>query len=49
MTTITWTPGTNLELDTLYDRLRENQFNNTEHRLHKNYSKENKYSTVNPS
>jgi hypothetical protein len=41
MNTITWTPGTNLELDKLYDRLRESQFKNIEHRLYKNYSKEN--------
>jgi hypothetical protein len=39
--TITWAPGTNTELDKLYDQLREAQHQNTNHRLHKNYSKEN--------
>ena len=39
MYTITWEPGTNLEMDKLYEKLREQQFQDTSHRLHNNYSK----------
>ena len=35
----TWVPGSNTELDTLFDKLREQQYRNTEHPLWKNYSK----------
>lgn len=41
MKTITWIPGSNNDLDNLYDSLRENQYNNKTHRLWKNYSKKN--------
>lgn len=37
----TWAVGTCLELDTLFDNLRENQYQDRSHRLWKNYSKEN--------
>lgn len=40
MKTITWAPGTNTELDIEFERLREEQFNNKEHRLWKNYNKD---------
>lgn len=40
MHTITWAPGTNLEMDKLYDTLREQQYQDTSHRLHENYSKD---------
>lgn len=40
MQTITWTPGTNIELDCLFDQLREQQYQDHSHRLWKNYSKE---------
>lgn len=40
MRTITWIPGSNNDLDNLYDSLREKQYNNKTHRLWKNYSKE---------
>jgi hypothetical protein len=36
--TVTWRPGTDEKLDTLFDTLREAQYQNTEHRLWKNYS-----------
>lgn len=39
MHTITWAPGTNPEMDTLYDTLREQQYQDTSHRLYENYSK----------
>lgn len=41
MRTITWAPGTNSEMDDLFDQLRERQYLDVEHRLWKNYSKEN--------
>ncbi len=37
----TWTPGSNNELDELFDNLREEQFNNKNDKLYKNYSVEN--------
>lgn len=40
MKTITWAPGTNSELDNEFDRLRQLQYNNKDHRLWKNYSKD---------
>lgn len=40
MKAITWAPGTNKELDSLFDSLREERTNDTGHRLWKNYSKE---------
>ena len=40
MTTTTWVPGTNKELDQLFDKLREKHHSDTSHRLWKNYSKE---------
>lgn len=40
MKTITWVPGTNSELDELYDHLRDLQYKNKSHRLWKNYSPE---------
>lgn len=40
MNAITWAPGTNKELDILFDNLREDQHQNKEHRLWKNYSKD---------
>ena len=39
MHTITWKPGTNPEMDELYDILRDQQYRDTGHRLHNNYSK----------
>lgn len=35
----TWIPGSNNELDTLFDKLREQQYQKIEHPLWKNYSK----------
>jgi hypothetical protein len=40
MKTITWTPGTDKNLDTEFDNLRQQQYENKSHRLWKNYSKE---------
>jgi len=40
MKTITWVPGTDKELDQLYDDLRDRQYRDRSHRLWKNYSKE---------
>lgn len=40
MKAITWEPGTNQELDELFDRLREERYQDREHRLWKNYSRE---------
>lgn len=40
MKAITWSPGENIELDQLFDSLREQQYQNREHRLWKNYSKD---------
>lgn len=40
MYTVTWRPGTNQYLDSLFDHLREIQYNDTSHRLWENYSKE---------
>lgn len=40
METITWIPGTNKELDNLFDNLREQHYNDKSHRLWKNYSRE---------
>lgn len=39
--TITWAPGTDPKMDQLFDQLREKQYNNVDHRLWKNYSREN--------
>lgn len=41
METVTWAPGTNKSFDQLFDMLREQQYQNTKHRLWKNYSPEN--------
>ena len=41
MKTTTWMPGTDVELDQLFDDLREQQYQDHSHRLWKNYSKEN--------
>ncbi len=38
MKTVTWSPGTNNELDQLFDVLREQQYQNRSHRLWENYS-----------
>ena len=43
MKTVTWVPGTNKEMDDLFDQLREDQFQDKSHRLWKNYSKEEFY------
>ena len=40
MRTITWAPGTDLEMDQLFDQLREQQYSDRSHRLWKNYSKD---------
>lgn len=40
MPAITWAPGSNLELDSLFEKLRLEQFNNKSHRLWKNYNEE---------
>lgn len=40
MKAITWKPGTNLELDTLFDQLREKQHQDRSHRLWKNYARD---------
>lgn len=40
MKAVTWVPGENTEFDQLFDSLREQQYQNQEHRLWKNYSKE---------
>ena len=40
MRTETWAKGTSSKLDKLFDDLREQQYQNREHRLWKNYSKE---------
>jgi hypothetical protein len=37
---ITWAPGTNKQLDELFDHLRTAQYSNTDHRLWKNYGPE---------
>ena len=41
MKTVTWTTGSNPELDNLFNELREQQYSDKSHRLWKNYSKEN--------
>ena len=41
MKTTTWVPGTDPTLDQLFDNLREQQYQDRNHRLWKNYSKEN--------
>jgi hypothetical protein len=41
MHTVTWAPGSNPELDQLFDQLRDRQYQDTSHRLYKNYSQEN--------
>jgi len=41
MHTVTWRPGQNKEFDSLFDDLREQQYQDRSHRLWKNYSKEN--------
>jgi hypothetical protein len=38
MKVITWAPGTNNVLDNLFDKLREQQYQDRSHRLWKNYS-----------
>ena len=40
METKTWTPGTNAELDTLFNQLREHHYQDRTHRLWKNYGPE---------
>jgi hypothetical protein len=40
MKTITWEPGTNTHLDNEFERLRQHQFDNKNHRLWKNYGKD---------
>jgi len=40
MKTITWAPGTDNTLDTLFNDLREQQYQDRSHRLWKNYSKD---------
>jgi hypothetical protein len=40
MKAITWKPGSNKELDSLFDSLREKRYNDRTHHLWKNYSKE---------
>jgi hypothetical protein len=40
MKTKTWVPGSNKKLDTLFNRLREEQYQNKNHRLWQNYSVE---------
>jgi hypothetical protein len=40
MKSVTWKPGENKELDNLFDKLREQQYQNRNHRLWKNYSKD---------
>lgn len=47
MKTVTWVPGTNKEMDDLFDDLREMQHQDRSHRLWKNYSKKEFY--INPS
>lgn len=41
METVTWEPGTNKTLDRLFDTLRRQQYQDRNHRLWKNYSREN--------
>jgi hypothetical protein len=40
MHAITWTKGSNLEMDQLFDQLREIRYQDQSHKLWKNYSKE---------
>lgn len=40
MKTITWIPGTDADLDNEFDKLRKEQYENKNHRLWKNYSKD---------
>jgi hypothetical protein len=40
MKTVTWAPGTDNKLDLLFHELRDEQYQNKNHRLWKNYSKE---------
>lgn len=40
MKAVTWKPGSNFELDQLFDKLREEQYQDRSHRLWKNYSQE---------
>jgi len=40
MNTITWAPGTNPEMDNLFDELREQHYNDHDHRYWSNYSRE---------
>lgn len=40
MKTITWVPGTNTDLDKLFDELRERHYQDHSHRLWKNYARE---------
>lgn len=41
MRTVTWAPGTNPKMDQLFDHLREQQHADQDHRLWKNYSRDN--------
>lgn len=41
MQTFTWAPGTNTELDLIFDQAREEQYQKRNHRLWQNYSKDN--------
>jgi hypothetical protein len=47
MRTVTWVPGSNMEMDELFDDLREQQYNDRSHRLWKNYSKK-EFNFINP-
>ena len=38
MTAVTWRPGEDQELDAIFDRCREQRYQDQSHRLHKNYS-----------
>mgnify|MGYP006266805639 CR=1 FL=1 len=38
MPTVTWTPGSNPAMDQLFDQLREQQYQDREHRLWRNYA-----------
>lgn len=40
MYTITWTPGSDPDLDKIFDEVREQQYQNKDHRLWKNYGRD---------
>jgi hypothetical protein len=40
MRTVTWSPGSDKELDQLFDFYREQQYNDLDHRLRENYTKD---------